>query len=29
MPEGRINKLAGLQETKFLRLLGLTNIHKL
>jgi hypothetical protein len=27
MAEGRINKMADLQETKFLRLFGLTNVH--
>jgi hypothetical protein len=27
MPEGRINKITYLQETKFLRLFGLTNEH--
>jgi hypothetical protein len=29
MPEGRINKMVDLQETKFLRLFGLTNVHYL
>jgi hypothetical protein len=27
MPEGRINKTTDLQETKFLSLFGLTNLH--
>jgi hypothetical protein len=27
MAEGNINKMADLQETKFLRLFGLTNVH--
>jgi hypothetical protein len=27
MPEGRINKITDLQETKFLHLFGLTNVH--
>jgi hypothetical protein len=27
MPNGRTNKMADLQETKFLRLSGLTNVH--
>jgi hypothetical protein len=27
VPEGHINKMTDLQETKFLRLLGLTNVH--
>jgi hypothetical protein len=27
MPEGCINKMANLQETEFLRLFGLTNVH--
>jgi hypothetical protein len=27
MPEGRINKITDLQETKFLRLSCLTNVH--
>jgi hypothetical protein len=27
MPEGRINKMTHLQDTKFLRLFGLTNVH--
>jgi hypothetical protein len=26
-PEGRINKMADLQETKFLRLFGLINVY--
>jgi hypothetical protein len=27
MPEGSINKMTDLQETKFLGLFGLTNVH--
>jgi hypothetical protein len=27
MPDGRMNKIADLQETKLLRLFGLTNVH--
>jgi hypothetical protein len=27
MSEGRINKMTDLQDTKFLRLFGLTNVH--
>lgn len=29
IPDGRINKMADLQKTKFLRLFGLTNAHYL
>jgi hypothetical protein len=28
MPEGRINKMTDLQETTFLRLFGLIDVHK-
>jgi hypothetical protein len=29
MPEGRINKITELYETKFLRLFGFTHVHYL